>query len=159
MCVDGLEQSNRSQRLFSKSNKKYVGFCRQNPYLRWRVPQSNPDVHRNQMEIPRYCTVQNRTSDGPEPQNKHLRWMSILGCQSKRRRILMMNLMNIFIQRAPMQCPMHPVVKSIFHHKEPTDLPDHRLPVREGDVKTETKVCDDGMEEVDLGEFDGEVLE
>jgi hypothetical protein len=85
--------------------------------------------------------------------------MSILSRQSKRRRILMMNLMNIFIQRSPMQCPMHPVVKCIFHHEEPTDLPDHRLPVWEGDVEAETKVCDDGVEEVDLGKFDGEVLE
>lgn len=50
-------------------------------------------------------------------------------------------------------------MKSIFHHEEAADLPNHRLPVWEGDIETETKVCDDGVEEVDLGEFDGEVLE
>ena len=54
---------------------------------------------------------------------------------------------------------MSPIMESIFHHEEPTDLPDHGLPVRERDVEAETKVCDDGVEEVDLGEFDGEVLE
>jgi hypothetical protein len=85
--------------------------------------------------------------------------MSILGRQSKWRRILMMDLVNIFIQRPPMQRPMHPVVKGIFHNEETTDLPGHCLPIWKGYVEAEAKVRDDGVEEVDLGQFNGEVLE
>jgi hypothetical protein len=58
-----------------------------------------------------------------------------------------------------MKKSMSPIMKGILHDEENGDLPDHGLPVREGDVGYESKVVDYGVEEVDLGEFDGEVLE
>lgn len=58
-----------------------------------------------------------------------------------------------------MQKSMGPVVKGILHDEEDCDLPGHGLPGGEGDVGYETEVVDDGVEEVDLWEFDGEVLE
>ena len=58
-----------------------------------------------------------------------------------------------------MKKSMSPVMKGILHDEENGDLPRHGLPGREGDVGYETEVVHDGVEEVDLGEFDGEVLE
>jgi hypothetical protein len=85
--------------------------------------------------------------------------MSILSSQSKRCRILVMNFMNILVEWSPMKCTMSPVMKGIFHDEENGDLPDHCTYVGEGDVDEETKVSYNGVEEIDLGEFDGEVLE
>ena len=58
-----------------------------------------------------------------------------------------------------MQRPMCPVVECIFHDEEQGDLPGHGGVGGEGDVGAQTEVVDYGVEEVDLREFDREVLE
>lgn len=86
------------------------------------------------MQIPRNSTIQNRAPHRPEPQNKHLRRMRVLRSKSERRTILMMNLVNILVQRSPVQKAVSPVVECIFHDEEDGDLPGHGLPGGEGDV-------------------------
>jgi hypothetical protein len=70
-----------------------------------------------------------------------------------------MNFMNILVEWSPMKCTMSPVMKGVFHDEENGNLPYHCKDVGEGDIDEETKVGYDGVEEVDLGEFNSEVLE
>lgn len=53
---------------------------------------------------------------------------------------------------------MNPVMEGIFHDEENGDLPGHGPPIGEWHVNFETEEVHDGMEDIDLGEFDGEVL-
>jgi hypothetical protein len=62
----------------------------------------------------------------------------------------MMDLMNVFVERAPMKSSVGPIVERIFHDEEDCDLPCYCPRVRKGNVNEQAKVLDNRMEEVYL---------
>ena len=62
----------------------------------------------------------------------------------------MVYFVDIFVEGAPMESAMGPVMEGILHDKEDCDLPCHGHDVGEGHVDEETKVMHYGMEKVYL---------
>jgi hypothetical protein len=60
--------------------------------------------------------------------------MRILRRKPKRRTILVMDLVDVLVQGAPVQQPVGPVMERVLHDEEDRDLPGHGLPCGEGDV-------------------------
>ena len=71
----------------------------------------------------------------------------------------MVDFVDVFVGWAPVQAAVHPVVPGIFHHEEDQDLVGYLPPGGEGNGGGDSHHVCHGVEEPDLGEFDGEVLQ
>lgn len=71
-----------------------------------------------------------------------------------------MQLMNVLVQRTPVQRPVCPVVEHVLKDKETRDLRRHKSDRREGHlVRRHAKVAANRVEEVNQGEFARKVRE
>jgi hypothetical protein len=61
-------------------------------------PQHNPEVHSDYVEVSSKNTVKYGTSQGSESEDEYLCRVSILGCQTERGRILVMNFVDILVK-------------------------------------------------------------
>jgi len=61
--------------------------------------KGDPDIDGEYVEVLREEAVNQRSENGSSPQNEDFRRVSVFSCQSKRCRVLMMNLMNVLIKR------------------------------------------------------------
>lgn len=104
--------------------------------------QHDPDVHGEDVQIAREGTPQNGATDGAKAQNHDLDWRSILRGQPEGSRVLVVDLVDGLVQRAPVQRTVGEVVPGIFHHEEDGDLVGHGPEAREGDRGGESaKLC------------------
>ena len=72
----------------------------------------------------------------------------------------MVQLVDILVQRSPVQSPVRKVVKHVFKHKEECDLRGHEGDGRKGDlVSRHAEITADRVEQVDEWEFAGEMGE
>jgi len=71
----------------------------------------------------------------------------------------MMDLVDVLVKWSPVHGPMCPVVPSIFHHEEDSDLVGHGEKRRERDACGKAKVLSHGVKKPYLWEFDGEVAQ
>lgn len=72
----------------------------------------------------------------------------------------MVQLVNVFVQWPPVECPVRKVVEGIFKHEKECNLRGHQAEGRKGHlVGGHAEIAADGVEEVDEGEFAGEVGE
>ena len=69
----------------------------------------------------------------------------------------MVNLVDVPVQRSPVHSSVGPVVPCILQYEEDGDLEGHLVHARERDRGGEADVLAHGVEEPDLGEFDGEM--
>ena len=74
MCVNGLEQTQR-----------------------------DPNIDSENMEVACKVTVKHGSSDRASAENEHLGGVGVLGSKTKRCRILVVELVNIFVQYSPMK--------------------------------------------------------
>lgn len=71
----------------------------------------------------------------------------------------MVNLVNVSVQRSPVHSSVGPVVPCILQYEKDSDLEGHLVHAGERDRGGEADVLAHGVEEPDLGEFDGEMRE
>jgi hypothetical protein len=69
------------------------------------------------------------------------------------------NLVHVFVQRAPVEGTVGPVMPGILHDEEDGDLVGHLGPGGEGNAGLHAEVHAHRMEQPDLRELDGEVTE
>ncbi len=74
MCVDGLEET-----------------------------ESDPDVDRENVEVTAEHSVEDRAEDGTSAQDKHLSGMRVLSSKTKGRRVLMVDLVYVLVERSPVK--------------------------------------------------------
>ena len=80
--------------------------------------------------------------------------------EANRGRKLVVELMYVLVQRAPVQGAVRKVVERVLEHEKEGDLGGHEGDGREGDlVRGHAKVAADRVEQVDEGEFAGKVGE
>ena len=77
------------------------------------------------MKIFSDCTPQNWYTDCAEAEDHDFNWRGVFGCHSKRSRILMMDLMNFFIEIRCVQKSMREIMPGIFEDEENCDLVKH----------------------------------
>ncbi len=58
-----------------------------------------------------------------------------------------MDLVNVLVERPPMECSVRPVMPCVFQNKEDGDLVGHCEDGREGDTSCETNVLSHRVEE------------
>ena len=95
-------------------------------------PAYNPHVHGQNVEIACDSAPQDWRTNGPETQDHNLDRRRVFGSHAKWSGVLMVNFMNILIQRTPVKCAMRPVVPRILDHKKDRDLIRHRKKGRKG---------------------------
>ena len=122
-------------------------------------PQHNPDVHRQDMQI--FCDRRedDRYANRPECQNHDFNGTRVLGGQSKWRRVLMMQLVNLFVECWCVQCTVKPIMPTILQHEEDGNLPGHLPDGWERHACAQTAELCHWVEQPDLRKFDGEVGE
>ena len=86
-----------------------------------------PHDHRDDMELVKGDPDQ-RPEKESEAQDERLQGMGVLGSESKRRRVLMVQFVNLFVENAPVEEPMGKVLVKVFHEQKEERGLSHREP-------------------------------
>ena len=122
MCIDGLKQA------------KY-----------------DPQVHGQDVQVASDSAPNDRADDGPESKAQDLNRACVLSGESKRSRILVMELVNCFVQTGRVQASMGPVVPGVLHDEKDGDLIGDLEGGGEGYRCLQATELSHGMEKPDLG--------
>ena len=130
VCVDGLEQA-----------------------------EHNPEVHGQEVQVAGDGTPENRRADGTETEHHDFDRRGVFSGQTEGRRVLVVDLVDVFIEEAVVHGAVDPVVPGILENEEDGNLEGHLIDTRERDGVAEAEELAHGVEEPDLRELDGEVGE
>lgn len=120
---------------------------------------NNPQVHSENVKITSSPAPENGDSDGSESEGHDFDRRSVFSSETERGGVGMVNLVNVLVERSPVEGAVKPVMPSILKNEENSNLVGHLDPRRERNTGVHTKVLAHRMEEPDLGEFDGKVGE
>lgn len=95
-------------------------------------PQQNPRVHGQDVQVARGAAPDDGGHDGAEAEDHDLDGRGVLGGEAEGGRVLVVDLMNVLVERAPVQRPVRPVVPCVLHDEEDGDLVGHGKEGREG---------------------------
>ena len=88
--------------------------------------QHDPQVHGEDVEVAGQRDPQDGRGHGAEPQHHDLDRAGVLGGQPERRRVLVVDLVDVFVQeRRHVHGAVRPVVPRVFQHEEDGDLVGH----------------------------------
>jgi len=72
--------------------------------------EDNPDVHGENVEVLSDAAPDDWCTDCTESKNHDFNWRSVLGGQTERSRVLVVDLVDHLVERAPVESAVHPVV-------------------------------------------------
>jgi hypothetical protein len=122
--------------------------------------ERNPDVDGEDVQVLREPAVQQRSANRASAQNQNLSGVRILGSETKGRAVLVVDLVNVPVERAVVQSLMGKVMKGVLKDEEEGDLGGHGLPAGEGNLPgLHAAGLSKGVEEPDLGELDRKMRE
>lgn len=122
--------------------------------------EQNPNVHGDDVQVLGVGAKHERTANGTEAENQNLKWVRILSGQTERRRVLVVHLVNVLVQRTPVHQTVDPVVEGVLKHEKERNLPGHLVPAGERNLMSrQAKVFANGVEAPDLRKFHGEVTQ
>ena len=124
MCVDGLEEA-----------------------------ADDPDVHCQNVQIFGDGGVNDWNADGAESEDHCFNRRGVLGCQTEGSTVLVVQLVNLLVERGRVQGSVEPVMPGIFKNKKEGDLVDHLPPGWERYRSGESAVLGHGVEQPDLRQF------
>lgn len=85
-------------------------------------PADDPDVHGQDVEVPSHGAQQDRRSDGAEAQDHDFDGGRILCGEAEGSRVLMVDLVDAFVQGTPVEGSVTPIVPGVFEDEEDGDL-------------------------------------
>lgn len=109
--------------------------------------QDYPDVHSQDVEITGESTPHNRAENGSESKKHDLNWRGVFCGQTEGSGVLVVDLVNGFVERTPVKSAVKEVVPCILHNEEDCDLVGHRPDGWEGNRGSETEVLSHGVEQ------------
>jgi hypothetical protein len=122
--------------------------------------EGNPDVDSEDVEVLCEPAVQERSADRARSENQDFSRMSVLGGETKRRAVLVMDLVDVLVERTVVQSLVRKVVERVFKYEEERNLVCDGGEGRHGYLPGRHATSfGEGVEEPDLGELDGEVGE
>lgn len=121
--------------------------------------EDNPEIHCQDVELTSNQNPDDRYTGRAKTEYHDFNGRCVLGSQSEWSRVLVVDLVNTSVKRAPVHCAMNPVMPSILKYKEDGDVESHCLPARERDTCVHAAVFRHWVEKPDLGELDSEVAE
>ena len=121
--------------------------------------EDNPEIHCQDVELTSNQNPDDRYKNRAKTENHDFNGRCVLGSQSEWSRVLVVDLVDIPVKRAPVHCAMHPVMPSILKNEEDGDVESHGLPAWEWDTCVHAAIFRHWVEKPDLGELDSEVAE
>lgn len=121
--------------------------------------EEDPGVHRQEVEVVGEGDPNNRAADNTETEKHHLDRGGVLSGETEGGAVGVVHLVDGPVEGSVVQRAVEPVVPGVLHDEKDADLHGHLPEGRKGNAILKTKVDSDGMEEPDLGELDGAVLE
>lgn len=85
----------------------------------------NPDVHRQNVQVSGYGAPQDRASDSAKTEDHDFDGRGVFGGHTERSRVLMVDLVDVLIERTPVQGAVRPVMPCILENKKDGDLVSH----------------------------------
>lgn len=119
----------------------------------------NPEVHGNNVEVSGYQAPDDWDHDSSGTKNHGFDRRSVFCSESERRRILVMDLVNISVEESLVKESVHPVVPCILQDKKDGDLEADCLPRWEWYTGVETARLGHWMEQPDLRKLNSEMRE
>lgn len=121
--------------------------------------EDDPEVHGDDVQVARDGAPRDGAEDGAGAENHDFDWRGVFGGEPEGRRVLVVDLVDAAVERAPVHGTMGPVVPGVLDDEEDGDV-EHHLPERgERDASVHAEVDSHWVEDPDLWEFDGEVGE
>jgi hypothetical protein len=121
--------------------------------------EDNPEIHGQDMELTSDQNPNDWYTNSAKTENHDFNGRCILGSQSEWSRVLMVDFVDVLVERAPVQCAVDPVVPSILKDKKYSDVESHCLPTRERNACVHAAEFRHRVEKPDLRKLDGEVAE
>lgn len=75
--------------------------------------EGDPAVHGHNVEVAAESAVEDGTSEGTGSENKDLSRMSVLGSETERSRVLVVDLMNVLVKRTPVEGTVSYMIRCI----------------------------------------------
>ena len=119
--------------------------------------EHNPDVHGQDVEVLGDGAPQDGAADSAETENHDFDGRCVFCCHAEGCGVLVVDLVDVLVQRAPVHGAVCPVVPGVLENEEDCDLVGHGEQSWEGSGSRKAEVLRHGVEEPDLGEFDSEV--
>ncbi len=115
--------------------------------------EGDPDVDSDDVEVVTERAVEDGAADRAGAEDHDLRRVCVLSRQSKRRRILVVDLVDVLVERTPVQRLVHEEVEHVLEYEEEKDLGELLLPRREGHLPCRhAEVLRERVEQPDLRE-------
>jgi hypothetical protein len=119
--------------------------------------QRDPDVHGEDVEVLGDCAPQDGAADRAETEDHDFDWRGVFCREAEGCRVLVVDLVDVLVQWAPVHGAVHPVVPGILEDEEDGNLVGHCEERGEGNGGFEAGVLRHRVEHPDLRELDGEV--
>ena len=115
--------------------------------------EGDPDVDRDDMEVVAERAVEDGAADRTSAEDHDLRGVRVLSREPERCRVLVVDLVDVLVERAPVQRLVHEEVEHVLKHEEEEDLGELLLPRREGHLPgRHAEVLRERVEQPDLCE-------
>ena len=109
--------------------------------------ENDPDVHGQNVQVTSQGAPEDRAAHCAETKSHHFDWRCVFSSKTEGRGVLVMDLVDVFIERPPVECAVREVVPGILEHKEDGDLVGHGPDRWEWDTGLETEELSHGVEE------------
>src|SRR5690349_7684573 len=120
--------------------------------------EDNPSIHGQNVKVLGDGAPQNWAANSSESQHHDLDWRSVLSGQAERSRILVVDLVDVLVQkRACVHGAMHPVMPGVLQNEEDGNLVCHLPGAGERNRGLEAEVLAHRVEHPNLGELNGEM--
>jgi hypothetical protein len=110
----------------------------------------NPEVYGEDMKIASDQNLKDWYRDSCETENHDFNWRRVFGGKSEGSRVLVVDLVDIFVERTPVYRAMGLVMLCILQHEENRDLECYCLPGWEGNTSIHAAVSCYWVEQPDL---------
>jgi len=90
--------------------------------------ERDPDVDGEDVEVAAEPAVQKRSGEGSSAENEDLCRVCVLGSKTEGSRVLVVNLVDMFVEGTPMKSLVSKVVEHILKDKEESDLGEEGSP-------------------------------
>jgi len=107
----------------------------------------DPDVHGQDMQIAGDGAPKDRGADGAETEDHDFDWGGVFGSHAEGGRVLVVDLVDVFVERAPVKGAVRPVVPCVFEDEEDGYLVSYFEDWRQGDAGGEAEVLGQRVEE------------
>lgn len=88
-------------------------------------PENDPCVHGQDVQVAGDGAPENWRADGWDTEKHNLDRGGVLSGEAERRRVLVVNFVDIFVERTPVEGAVQPVVSGVFHYEEDGNLQRH----------------------------------